>query len=218
MKKYSVLLAILLILFTARTVSAENSFTIKTGWNLVSADVINSLEKNSGGFADLLQNGGAIFALNPADKKYYGGSNDRKNVEDGIEKMFQSLPGGDDLVPALGWWIYSTKTIPVSINFDLAENDVLDYQQAYKLNKGWNLVGMSGVVLGKSLSDIAGSCEFVSVYHYERNTFRKQTEADLKEKITPDSLGYALAIKVAKDCRFDFAKSGAAQQIPSLPE
>ncbi len=223
MNKYLVLLVPVLFLMFAQSVDARSTFSVKEGWNLVSTDVLEDAMKDKNGFDELLAQGGAVFGLSSIDKKYYGGSGSWDKINKNLQDLYRSLPrgdecGGDDCVPAFGWWFYSPRSFSLSVDFDISRDNLDNYTKAYRLNSGWNLVGITNTFLGKSLTEVRGSCEFVSVYHYENGSFRKQMDSDLRERMTEDSLGHALAVKVRNDCVFSFDKVVTPKQIPAIPE
>lgn len=219
MKKYIFLLAFVVLLFGTRETSAASTFQLQKGWNLVSSDVLQEMEQDKNGLDELFRDGAALFGLNPVDKKYYGASGSVAEADRQLEKMFAAISDGDDGVASMGWWFYSPKTTFVMVDFSIGTNEERMYQESYHFRKGWNLIGITGALNGKSLAKIKGSCEFAAVYHFERGEWRKQTVADLAEKFTQDSLGYALAIKVMDDCKFSFAPTvPTLPSVPVLPE
>lgn len=225
MKKYTTIAIAFIFLITAqvaRATDVENTFILSKGWSLVSSDVMFGINKS-----DFLNGGGALFVLNPQDKKYYGGSGNYQAVTSDIERAQKLLPDGDN-ISALGWWVYAPQEYAFpSVDRNIRADRMSYYQDAYHFYKGWNLIGMTGVMLNKSFMDVKGTCEFVSAYVYSsgslsKNTdiesgWSKLTEIDLKQKFEADKLGGALAIKVANDCKFDFAKSDTIPQVPSFP-
>ena len=211
MKKYFIALTLAMLSVVAQPAHAQSTFTLQEGWNLVSSDVIFSMNLQS-----LVENGGGMFLLNPKDKKYYGGSGNFQTANMSIEGAQSSLPHGDN-VTALGWWVYTPKAMTTSPDF-VIQSDRLDYYKgAYDLFKGWNFVAITSLMKGKSIGDVSGTCKFTSAYHFERGQWNKQTDADLKEKFTDDSLGHAMAVKVENDCAFNFNKASQKQNIPVLP-
>jgi len=225
MKKYTTLAIAILLLITvqvARAADTENTFILSKGWSLVNSDVMFGINK-----LDFLNGGGALFVLNSKDKKYYGGSGNYQAVSNSIEGAQKLFPDGDN-VSALGWWVYTPQDYThLSVDFNIREDRMSYYQDAYHFYKGWNLIGMTGVMLNKSFMDVKGTCEFVSSYVYSSSSLNKPTEIesgwnklaeiDLQQKLPADKLGGALAIKVADDCKFDFSKSRTTPQIPSFP-
>jgi hypothetical protein len=225
MKKYITTAIAFLFLITPQITKAadtENTFILSKGWSLVSSDVVFGINK-----ADFLSGGGALFVLNPQDKKYYGGSGNYQAVISSIDGAQKLLPDGDN-ISALGWWVYAPQEYAyVSVDRNIRADRMSYYQDAYHFYKGWNLIGMTGVMLNKSFMDVKGTCEFVSAYVYSsaslsklteiESGWSKLTEIDLQQKFEADKLGGALAIKVANDCRFDFAKPHTIPQVPSFP-
>lgn len=211
MKKYLIVLALAIFVVMAQPAKAESPFTLNEGWNLVSSDVIFSMNLQS-----LVDNGGGIFILNPKDKKYYGGSGNFQTANMSIEGSQSSMPHGDN-VTALGWWVYTPKIMTTSPDF-VIQSDRLDYYKgAYDLFKGWNFVAITSLMKGKAIGDVSGTCKLTTAYVFERGAWQKQTDADLKEKFTDDSLGHAMAVKVENDCAFNFDKASQKSSIPALP-
>lgn len=203
-------------LFTAKTMAS--SYTLELGWNLVSADILFALGEDKN-HPDQVFREGALFGLNPKDKQYYGGAGTRQNVERGLEKITPVLPHGDESVSALGFWLYFPRSLSLDVNFNNTQSIEKKYETTtYQFIKGWNLIGITGLMQGKSLINVKGSCDFASVYNFEKGQWHKQSDADLREIFTTDSLGHALAVKVITDCAFDFKESKSASQIPKLPE
>lgn len=217
MKNFLAIFIAVILLSVSQPVNAQSSFTIREGWNLVSADVISKFDQSGGSLEELINSGGAIFALNRIDKKYYGGSGNVSVIGESLVKMNQMTSEGDDGVYALGWWLYSPKQLVLTVDFSVSSDFVAGYQESYHFNQGWNLVGITSPMLKQSLSNLKGTCRFASVYNFEAGEWRKQTDADLQEKFTADSLGHALAVKVENDCVFDFKSASTRSNIPALP-
>ncbi len=218
MKRYLIVALFCLSLVSIQVAEAATTFTISEGWNLVSSQIVSKFDQQGGTLEELINNGGALYALNRVDKKYYGGSGDYRTVNMSLEKMFQMLSDGDDGVHALGWWLYSPTKIERAFDFSVSPDDVADYEESYHFNLGWNLVSVTPPMLNRSLTSLKGSCNFVSVYHFENGEWRKQSDIDLQEKFTNDSLGHAFAMKVENDCVFSFKGGTAKSSLPALPE
>ena len=220
-----ILLAVVLsigIIFsmTSVTNAQKTSFTFEEGWNLVNADVVMELEKNQTLFDELLGDGAALYALNPIDKKYYGGSSSQADIDAGLEKMFQAISDGDDGVHAMGWWLYVPRVQSIEVDFNVEPDLVKTYQESYHFRKGWNLIGMSGVMLNKSFNDIKGTCSIQSFYSFENaeGGWQKASTDDLNIKFSESSLGRAFAVKMLEDCTFSFSKPVPPSSIPQIPE
>src|SRR3989338_1425279 len=191
--------AIFFLLSVAVT-QAQSSYKLEAGWNLVSADVVFAIAKDRN-VCDRIMKDGAMFAFHPLEKKYYGGSGSCQKVEEGLEKIVPALPNGDESAAALGFWLYVPRETPLGVDFSVAGGVESKYEKTnYQLRSGWNLIGITSLMPGKSLTDVRGSCSLETVYHFEHGRWFKQTAADLEEKLTNDSLGLAVAIKVANDC------------------
>ena len=148
MKKLLVVFVAILFLSSTQPVSAQSSFALARGWNLVSSNVIFGLN-----LENLIKSGGGLFLLNPNDKQYYGGNGDYKNVVNSIESTQASLKYGDN-VSALGWWVYTKIDMSPSVNLSIPEDRVDYYKESYSLIQGWNFVGITSIMLDKSLADI----------------------------------------------------------------
>lgn len=217
--KINLLVAGLFLSFAcAQIANAASTFTINEGWNLVSSQIVAKFDQPGISIEEFITNGGALYTLNRIDKKYYGGSGDVSVANASMEKMFQMLSDGDDGVHALGWWLYSPQKIERTFDFSVATDDVRDYQDSYHFNRGWNLVSITPPLQNKSLTSLKGSCNFISVYNFENGAWRKQSDIDMGEKFTNDSLGHALAIKVENDCVFNFKGGASKSSLPALPE
>lgn len=205
-------------LLSVAVTQAQSSYKLEAGWNLVSADVVFTIGKDRN-VCDRIMKDGAMFAFHPLEKKYYGGSGSCQKVEEGLEKIVPALPNGDESAAALGFWLYVPRETPLGVDFSVAGGVENKYEKTnYQLKSGWNLIGITSLMPGKSLTDVRGSCSLESVYHFEHGRWSKQSTVDLEEKFTDDSLGYALAIKVANDCAFNFGVANSIPQIPSIPE
>lgn len=193
------------------------AFTLEEGWNLVSFDILNSLGDRN--LSDEVLSGGAIFGLNPKDKKYYGGEGSMPEVEKGLSQIVPALPYGDESIISQGFWLYTQKVYNLDINFDTVVQVEEKFDTtSYHLIKGWNLVGVTKLMTNRSLDDIKGSCGIQSWYGFENaeGGWLKGSENDMKQKLTT-SLGRAYAIKVENDCAFNFKGASAQPNIPALP-
>jgi hypothetical protein len=215
------ILAVGMLFSVTKMTSAHNPiFTFEQGWNLVSADVVMELEKNQTAFNNLLEDGAAIYGLNPVDKKYYGGSGSQADIDASLEKMFTDLSDGDDGVHAMGWWIYMPRVVSIEVAFAVEPDLVKTYQESYHFRKGWNLIGTSDVMVNKSFNDITGNCSIQSFYGFENaeGGWQKATNDDLNIKFSESSLGRAFAVKMLEDCKFGFSNSITPSSIPQIPE
>ena len=221
MKKYinfSLIVLVLLAIQPSNVFAA--TYTLTKGWNLVSADVAGQMDRNNG-WDSFLQSGGSIFGLNPRDKQYYGGSGNRETLQKNLEKMYQGMSDGDDGVFSIGWWVYTPRDVNLSVNFDVPVDAQKNYQEAYHFYRGWNLVGITSVMVGKSLKDIAGSCTYEAAYAFDGSWIKFSEgamESNFIETGKSGKLGDALAIKVSSDCAFNFPSPVSNPQLPSLPE
>lgn len=218
MKIYLFVAVLTVLAISTQPTHAQSSFTLKEGWNLISNDVIENLYHDRSAIDKLFQDGGALYALNREDKKYYGSDESLSDAEADLERMYQDISDGDDGVFAMGWWLYSPKETFRLVDFEIPSDLRRNYQEAYHLRKGWNLTGITAIMLNKSLVSLKGTCNFLSVYNFQSEAWRKQSDIDMGEKFTNDSLGHALAIRVEDDCVFNFKGGSSIPNLPALPE
>lgn len=220
MKKYILLSVAVLIIAIAQPVEARGTFVIQKGWNLISTQVVDNLQQDKNRSDELFQSGAGLFILNPENKKYYGSSSSFDEVLQNLKKTFEAL--GDEGGYAMGWWFYSPRMLSLSIDFDIPQGSENYYKKSYHLRPGWNLVGITSIMIGSSLKDIAGSCSYSAVYVFGEGNWIKFSEGAIESKFIETGksgkLGDALAIKVPVDCQFSFSKQISVPQVPNLPE
>ncbi len=180
------------------------------GWNLVSFTVIDALPTDYSDKYDL-----RIYFLDPIKKEYFGGTLDE--FEDAFFQIIKE--DGDPFL--YGYWLYSNSDF--EIDFRTLEDSEISHLKDYfdsleaHLIEGWNLISINDLMLEKSFLDVKGNCEFESVYHFERGQWFKQTESDLSEEFTLDSIGFSLAVKVDENCKLDYSENSGTSEVPSLP-
>ena len=167
---------------------------------------------------DFFKNG-ILYVLNPIDKQYYGGKG-AKNIQERINVMSQSYD--DDHFPMLGFWIYSEKGLDIQrAEMQDEGQDQNSLKQLYGLYSGWNLIGISSVMVGQKIVDFKGDCDIKSSYFFNpvNQSWESSRSDGFENELLEDSMkGYGIAINVGKDCQFDFENnSNSGGTPPALP-
>ena len=216
MKSKNIIILLALLLMIVTVVSAiPKQFTVREGWNLVTFQVIDQIPTQ---FSEDYKI--RLYFLDPNTKEYVGGT---------IKEAESSLLGLSESEFLLsGFWIYTNTDFDVNVRIkdknDVGEarelqelNDFFDSQEQH-LNEGWNLLAIHELMLDNTLEDVKGTCNFQSVYHFERNQWFKQSDGDLIESFTQDSIGHSLAVKVSDTCKLDFEEdSEEDSDVPEFP-
>ena len=219
MKKYIILFAVVLgVLLQFHTASAA-SFSLRQGWNLVNGNVVVQLFSPSSSLEQFLARGGAIFGLDPRSKHYVGGTT-ADDIDKNLDTMIEAMPNGEEDAFGMGFWVYTPTASTMTINFSIVGNDRDTYAAAHHYYKGWNLVGITDLMRGRSLNEIKGTCTFVAIYVFEGGEWHKAGDRgnDFDEKIDVSAIGNAFAMKVVNDCKFNFATRSTVPSVPNLPE
>ena len=174
----------------------------KKGWNLVTYHVINELPMQLA-----KDNNMYIFYLDPQTKKYRGGD------VVAAERMFEGMREQEAQLG--GFWLYSNADFKVEFYFRGDVERKIDSLRSPHLRKGWNLLALTDLVYGKSLNDLQGNCEYKNVYYFEEGKWAQVKLEDYQGAFTRGEMGYALAVKVAKDCSLSFEEP--MPSIPALP-
>src|SRR3989344_86734 len=204
-KKFVLPITFAIILASAVFVLADN-FNIKynvavdEGWNLlqgfVTPDLITGGEITS-------QDVVAVYAYLPSENKYariY--PNPEVKVDD--EELLNSA-----------FWVYLKKSGWLEYN--------VEEEWAYANNRnmvaGWNFVGITPDILGKSLNEIMGDCNIEKAYfwNFEDKEWNSLTEGRLKDnKFNNDVIGLGVVVKVSNDCRMG-SSGGSSINPPTIP-
>jgi hypothetical protein len=177
------------------------SVKVHEGWNLLQ------------GFAstDFITNGdistqdiSAIFVYLPEQNKYarvY--PNPELKIDD--EKLLNSA-----------FWVYSKKDGILGYHVE----EEWAFVNGRILMKGWNFIGITPDMKGKSVNDIKGNCIYEKVAYYEASQQAwspvfKVGSPDLDEKVDLTALGLGFLIKVPNACTLSTGTSVAnPPQIP----
>ena len=207
-KKFVLPITFAIILASAVFVLADN-FNIKynvavdEGWNLlqgfVTPDLITGGEITS-------QDVVAVYAYLPSENKYariY--PNPEVKVDD--EELLNSA-----------FWVYLKKSGWLEYN--------VEEEWAYANNRnmvaGWNFVGITPDILGKSLNEIMGDCNIEKAYfwNFEDKEWNSLTEGRLKDnKFNNDVIGLGVVVKVSNDCTLKVKVNGGSSiNPPTIPE
>jgi len=201
---FVILLTCFSIISSAYTATELGPVQIREGWNLLSGfhspDQLESQVLDS----DQIK---AIYAFQPLEKKYY-------RMYPNQEELTWSK--SEDILLNTGYWVYSESDAYTEYLFN--EDDIISYEDR-DIYQGWNFLGITPDMLGKSMNDILGSCDFEKVYHFESliQEWSNNLVNDpfMDETLTNSARGLALAVKVSDDCQLGLTETTLAP--PSIP-
>ena len=94
---------------------------------------------------------------------------------------------------------------------------------AIKLSRGWNFITITPNMIGQTLNEMKGTCDWTGIYAYEKEAGQVQW-LDLlnnpnfvdKEDFTRRMVGMGLVIKVSEDCQMG-PTEGSIMAPPPIP-
>ena len=203
-KRVGIAFSIILI-FSITCVFSQSSVSLNLnkGWNLVSS-LTNPQQIISENNQNKIT---AIYALIPQTQEYV------RIYPNPEENKIAQI--GDKFIEETALWVYSSQDVTIQYN---PQPFLLKDHQLYK---GWNFIGITGEMVGKTLNQIKGDCEWTGIYTYAKDAGRLQW-LDLlnnpnfvdKEQLIQDNIGLGLAIKVSDNCRLGITE----EVIPSVPQ
>jgi len=239
MKKV-ICIIIMALMFGIITASAQNSETlhIGKGWNLISASLFDEIYK----IISDRDNTEALFLYNPETKEYLIHTNEHPLYEEDLAELVVSYADGD--VVGIVWsgvgsmWYYSTESFDLSIsqspNYNLLKNPLewiddnkrnfghwVEKFSRTEIRKGWNLIGVNGLMVENSILDFKGDCTVSKIYFFDSDEQKwggGKLEGSWDDPLPPWFLGRGMAIKVDDNCQFDFTESSDIPELPSLPD
>lgn len=189
--------------YPGTTVTAEfveQNYHFFRGWNLVQG-ILNPewVQSNS-------ENIKAIYAFNPITKEYVRFyPNPENNKIGGTNYRWESFAS----IGAL--WVYSDKDF-TSNYWKFADFPLI----STPLYAGWNFLGITPDMIGKSLNEIKGNCNIEKVYLWDNQNNQYGTILNLldDQDILNNEAGvnHGFIMKVSSDC-----KLGTSVDIPSVP-
>lgn len=205
-------LVLICLVFVGGVVNADNfnvhySVQVSEGWNLLQGFGAFGLVSNFITGGDISsQDISAIFAYLPEQKKYV------RIYPDAEVKV-----DNQDILNS-AYWVYSKRsgTIEYSVEEEWA------YSNNRKMTAGWNFIGITPDMVGKTMNQIKGTCNYDSIYWYGTEG-GKTGWGDLlnnpnfvdKEAWESVNTGMGILIKVSSDCALGFSSSNV--NPPSLP-
>jgi hypothetical protein len=207
-KKIIMPIALLTLLSLAVFVSAwtiEYGTTINEGWNLVYAFIepeqIQGIEPS---------NIKAIYGFMPTTQEYV-----RFYPNPEMDKI--TLMDGDQFRNT-AFWVYSDAETGKEFNgryngveYWLAEEPI-PYNER-QLYEGWNFVGITSDMVGKSVEEIKGTCSIEKQYIWISS---EKKWATFPEMIYPSMAGKGFIIKVSEDCKLG-TPTGEIDSPPTIP-
>lgn len=222
MKKLGIVVVLLIFLFGLMVVipatsydsnKHEISIDIHKGWNLIPA------------YAEELQKDKANLEIKFSDFKYgYIYDIEKKAyvfvLKDG--DWTQRDFGLGEWVLTASMWVYSEKQGSYILRYgDSGFNNNLFELNKYNLKKGWNFIFATPEMIGYSMNEIKGTCNYNKIYTYGYEAGNVDwmdllnNPNFMDEKLTSNSVGYGLVIKVSSDCQLGTSSSSVSP--PSLP-
>jgi len=176
----------------------EQSFKFVKGWNLVQG-VMNPewIQKNSNYIK-------AIFIFNPKTKEYVRFYPNPEN-----NKIGETNYRWEHFATIGATWVYSEKEF--TSNYWKFEDFPLDSTYLFA---GWNFVGITSKITGKSIDNIKGDCSIEKVFFWSAPA-NKWFEFSFSEIIDREYTGTGLVLKVSSDCNLGTSKDITAP--PAIP-
>lgn len=197
---------------------------LQEGWNLVSLKIVDEYISKDGSY---------LYYFNPVTKNYFGGdynfiSND--NNLNQIQDILKSYNSGGTIHDnyyelTVAAWLYVEEDMYERISDTEVESLINQYKNdlkeidnfEYKLFEGWNLISILPNMIYEKIDSFNKDCNMQEVYKFEEGGQRwEDYKYDIENNgIHPDLLYKGLAVKVEKDCEFNFG--GTDSQPPSIP-
>jgi len=213
-KKYILSISLILLVGLVVFVSAMNWSTevgpvrLREGWNIVyglqTPDQLDGqvLEKS---------HIKAIYAYIPTTGEYLRAwpnpdSQDWQNLDNVFD---------DHELLQTAFWVYTDE----GANTEYWLYDEPINVEERTMYAGWNFLGITPDMNGKSLNELEGTCNIEKVYHYEAlvQDWSPNLANDdfMDEKLTSDSVGLGIVIKVSNDC--NLGSGGSSVTPPTIP-
>ena len=188
---------------TTETEINEVTINIEKGWNLVHG-FANPEWLVSGDIST--DNIKAIYAFNPQNQEYVRFF---PNSED--SKISKTNFRWDTYISQNSFWVYSNAK--GRMTYKTFQFIPLEYTSLFK---GWNFLGVTPYMIGKSLNDIKGDCNIEKAFGWE--PVEKTWNNLLDERVLPEeAIGAGLVIKVSDDCKLGSSSLFDLDSPPSLP-
>jgi len=194
----------------------ESGVAIYKGWNLIyGLSEPSQLEAGSFDPSHIK----AIYAFIPQTQTYFR-TWPSPSFED-VEAL-KKIISEDELIQT-AFWVYSDFETGKTFNgiYNGVEYGLQDAPVSYTkrpLYKGWNFVGATPDMTGKSLEDIKGTCDITRLLLWDPTALNGQgnwdDETDKVANPLPSGMfGRGLVVKVTNNCNL-----GATSNVPSVPQ
>jgi len=131
----------------------------------------------------------------------------------------------DDSLAYNANWVYSDKRGDLKYSPNIPSQYSIKSLNDYQMYVGWNFVGITSEMIGKTLNELKGNCEWTRIYAY--NTDNKKAQwVDVLNNVNPnymdkDKLNFdventGLVIKVSSNCKLG-SPEGEVPSVPALP-
>jgi hypothetical protein len=137
-----------------------------------------------------------VYTLNPLTQEY-------AQLYPTLER--DKLVGlDDDEILNTALWVYSSESFETKYGL---ESDIVPFQER-PLYQGWNFVGITNDMIGKTIAEMEGNCNVLKSYFY--NAEQDETDRGTNWKNIPknialpeETLYKGLVIKVESNCKLD---------------
>jgi hypothetical protein len=215
-KKIIVPIALVLIVGLSAFVIAETwvgemqQRPFEDGWNLVYG-LMNPDQLDG----QLLQKSNikAIYAFIPTTQEYLRAwPNPDQKAWENLDMVFD-----DHELLQTGFWVYSEQDVDSKYwLYDTPKS--LNERPAYK---GWNFVGITSDMVGKTLSELEGNCDIEKSYFFASTLQEwKPTDEAMRppyQYIEDKMVSQVWVIKVSNNCQLG-TSGGSIPSLPSLPQ
>lgn len=207
------LVGLAVFVYAAQNWAGESSAPIYKGWNLVYGFISPDQLQGQGFEAKHIK---AIYGFIPQNQEYirlWPNPVEKEKVIDQLSQqafwVYSDVDAGGSLnnIPnAIEYWLYNTPT-PLS---------------EIQLVKGWNFVGITPDMTGKSLSEIKGDCDIQRVVTYVSGSWRTWFDVNSEKNndkvvvMPKENVGYGMVVKVSEDCKLG-TPVGEVPPVPNLP-
>ncbi len=224
----SLFLLVGVVLVGALSTSVATEIEISKGWNLISMQAEHYSSSDSFKFSDFKY----VYIYDPENKEYllviYNGQ-EIENVEPRsgfiLEQYNKVMNFGNSLrsrgleqtyTSQTAVWAYSEKDGKISYQSES--------QSLISLNTGWNFVGITPEMDGKSIDDIKGTCDVEKAYLFDFVGVNQRWATifnllDDKNVLKNEGkIGGGFIVKVSDDCVFDQNLISGSVEPPLLPD
>ncbi|HIG96399.1 TPA: hypothetical protein HA249_05950 [Candidatus Woesearchaeota archaeon] len=198
--------------YNGALISYDVSIPMEKGWNLVlgAGALLEAAPLGfSAGSEVKFGNLKAMYVYNPSTREYV-------RILPGVdrEKIATFVSTGDLL--SIPYWLYSDKA--GTLQFRSRGIPAVHYRQLYS---GWNLVGISPEMEGRTFQELFSGCTVEKSFIYNNKVYTGHTEPSWERvyedsKFEDNAMGYGMAVKVTGQCTMAAAPALGGTP-PALP-